>query len=121
MNTRRRGAHGESIAALYLIRNGYRILAQNFRSRRGEVDIVCENERYLVFVEVKSWRSLPYQELERAIDARKQRRITQSARVFMGRNTEYANRLTRFDVILVRPADESIEHIEGAFEEECRE
>lgn len=75
----------------------------------------------MVFVEVKSWSRLAFDELETAINARKQRRITGCARAFIGRNPRYTDHYVRFDVILVRPGDQSVEHIEGAFEEECLE
>jgi len=121
MNTHRRGARGESIAARHLLRDGYRIITQNFKSRRGEVDIVCEKDRFLVFVEVKAWRSLGIEELGRAIDCRKRRRIVNAARVFLGQHREYEDTLIRFDVVFVHPDAETSEHIEGAFDGECRE
>lgn len=121
MNTHRRGARGETMAVEYLLRRGYRIITQNFKSHRGEVDIVCEKDLYLVFVEVKSWNRFGFEELERSIDCRKRRRITQAARVFLGLYREYAEKLVRFDVVFVRPDGESTRHIEGAFDEECRE
>ena len=52
-NSRSVGSRYEAVAAEYLQKEGYRILAKNFRSRFGEIDIVAEEEPYLVFVEVK--------------------------------------------------------------------
>ncbi len=121
MNTRRRGARGEAIAVRYLKQKGYRILQQNFRTTTGEVDIVCEKDRTVVFVEVKSWRSLPVEELARSIGPRKRQRIARTAKAYLTRDRRCRNLLKRFDVVLVRPDDESIVHLEGAFDEECRE
>ena len=121
MSTHARGARGEAIAAEYLVRHGYRIHAQNFRTRLGEVDIVCEKAQVLVFVEVKSWSRFPEVELSRVIDRRKRKRISDAAHVFLSRFPQYTDHLARFDVILVRPRDETIRHYEGAFENEWRE
>ena len=120
MSTRSRGMRGERVAAAYLARNGYRICSQNFRTRLGEVDIVCEKTQVLVFVEVKSWSRIPEEELTRSIDRRKRRKIGEVAHAFLQRFPEYANHLIRFDVISVQPEDETIRHYEGAFESEWR-
>lgn len=53
MDARLLGSWGEAQAAEYLRCRGFRILAMNFRCRLGELDIVAEDRRYLVFVEVK--------------------------------------------------------------------
>src|SRR5919199_3498780 len=51
---RDRGALGERIAAQHLERRGYRIVERNYRSRRGELDLVAADRRTLVFCEVKT-------------------------------------------------------------------
>lgn len=50
----RLGVFGETAAVGYLTRNGYRIVTRNYRSGRNEIDIIAENDSYLVFVEVKT-------------------------------------------------------------------
>ncbi len=53
---RSKGAHGESVAVEYLVREGYRILARNFLSRWGEIDVLAESRSgVLVAVEVKHY------------------------------------------------------------------
>ena len=47
------GAWGETLAAQYLRKKWYRIVAANYRCRFGEIDLIAKNRRYLVFVEVK--------------------------------------------------------------------
>ncbi len=110
---RSRGVRGEQAAAGWLAERGYAILARNFRSRGGEIDIVAEKQGAIVFVEVKSWRSHGAAELEYAIAATKQRRIASAARYFLSRRPALAGRALRFDVILL--AGGRIEHIENAF------
>lgn len=46
------GNQGEEIAARYLQQQGYRILRRNYHSRYGEIDIICEYQRVIIFVEV---------------------------------------------------------------------
>ena len=53
----KRGAWGEAAAAAFLQAQGYTILARNFRTRWGEIDLVASDAKYLVFVEVKTRRS----------------------------------------------------------------
>jgi putative endonuclease len=48
------GAYGERVAEAFLRRNGYRILYRNYRTTRGEIDLVCRHKDMLVFVEVRS-------------------------------------------------------------------
>ena len=48
------GAHGEELAARFLDNAGYTIKARNFRIFRDEFDIIAEDEKYIVFVEVKT-------------------------------------------------------------------
>ncbi|MEK6709554.1 MAG: YraN family protein, partial [Nitrospinota bacterium] len=54
--SKRIGARGEEAACRHLERNGYRILARNYRGPRYEVDIVAEEKGVLAFVEVKTRR-----------------------------------------------------------------
>lgn len=111
-----RGLIGETIAAVYLRKLGYRVVDRNVRTRRGEIDLVARHGEDLVFVEVKSWRRLPAEGLEHAIDHRKQRRIVSVARAYMTRNSfRYLSLRQRFDVILVRDGSVAL-HVVGAFE-----
>ena len=112
-SARGRGARGEDAAAGWLTQRGYAILARNFRSRSGEIDIVAEKEGALAFVEVKSWRSLGAADLEYSIGSEKQRRIAGAARYFLSRRPALAGRPMRFDVLFLGAG--RIEHIENAF------
>ena len=76
------GNRGERLAARHLQRQGFRILARQFRVRRGEIDLVAREGNTLVFVEVKTRRrGLPAE----AVTPEKQRRITRTARAFLRR------------------------------------
>jgi putative endonuclease len=67
MNRRETGAMGEKIACNFLGNNGYRIIETNYRCREGEIDIVAQHREVLVFVEVRTKKSLTYGTPEESI------------------------------------------------------
>jgi putative endonuclease len=94
------GKTGEELACRELERRGYAILARRYRTRFGEIDIVCRDDDTLVFVEVKARRSKRYGGAVEAVTGRKQRRIAAMALDYLAR----ANRLEarcRFDVVAI--------------------
>ena len=114
-STRHRGTLGEDKAVSFLLEKGWKVLARNFRSHAGEIDIIAERGEEVAFVEVKSWAVLPQGELEHAIDVRKQQRIARTARYFLLRQPGLADRHLRFDVVFLGQGDADIRHIENAF------
>ncbi len=115
MNHSAEGRKGESVAAEYLEAAGYTVLARNYRSRRGEIDLVVLEGESIIFVEVKAWRSLGMQDIGLALDARKQGRIIETAKFFLSQNREYNGRRVRFDLVFIGP--EGIRHLASAFTE----
>lgn len=112
------GKAGEDLAAASLERAGYEILCRNYRCRHGELDIVAREGRHLVFVEVKSRRSVRFGEPHEAVDARKQRKMSRAALHYLQHHggTEQD---ARFDVLLIRFAGDGepeIRLIRNAFE-----
>ncbi len=112
-----KGVRGEGIAAQFLTGKGYRVVARNYRSRRGEVDIVACKEDTIVFVEVKSWDALSADSLEHSLSAAKRRRILDTARWFLYTHPEHRDRQVRFDLIFVHGSPPRLRHLEGAFSE----
>jgi putative endonuclease len=117
-NAQRRGRWGEEVAARYLVRKHYQILAQNWRHGRGEIDIIALGDGVLVFVEVKT-RSLtdPIGGYAPAAHFRKQSILRRTAEAFLGRwgDPHFAH---RFDIIeILTPSRhfvaEKIFHYEG--------
>lgn len=118
------GWQGEAAAADYLLRLGYRIVAQRLRSQLGEVDLVALDGQTIVFVEVKTRQHAGQGQPGEAVDLEKRRRLTRLARAFLKRRG-LLGRPARFDVIAViwpqgtsRP---QIEHLPNAFEATGRE
>jgi putative endonuclease len=102
------GRRGERAAEKYLRRNGYRIVARNFRAAGAEIDIVAMEGDTLVFVEVKTRRSRDAGAPEEAVDERKQKQIRRAAEIFATRYR--ADDVTmRFDIIAIDASGEQLE------------
>jgi putative endonuclease len=104
-----RGRLGEAAAEAFLVARGFRVLARNHRTRRGEVDLVCQDGDVLCFVEVRA-REVGSPVLpEESVDRRKARRVVAAA-------TDWA---IRFDVVAVELAEGRsplVRHIPAAFD-----
>ncbi|MDE2765049.1 MAG: ribonuclease HII [Chloroflexota bacterium] len=96
----RLGAQGEEIAAAYLAVAGLRVAARNFRTRRGEVDIVAEDGETLVFVEVRTRRTASFGSPEESVTARKRQRVAVVAQEYL-RQHGLESRPWRVDVVAV--------------------
>lgn len=115
---REAGGRGEQIALQYLINKGYRLLQSNFTAKCGEIDLIVYDEGYLVFVEVKTRKSLDYGHPLEAVTPGKQKKIRKTAEFFMQMNRSALQ--PRIDVIAIdapRGGFEEVEitHIENAF------
>jgi putative endonuclease len=118
MDARRQfGMGGEEKASRLLKDKGYCILDRNYRRKGGEVDIVCEKEGIVVFVEVKRRKTDLFGEPFEAVDGRKRRRIARSARRWLYEKKLLDKCDVRFDVVSIiqRDGREEIAHIEDAF------
>jgi len=98
------GKKGEAIAASLLQRRGYEILARNFRSRFGEVDIVALEGETLVFVEVKTRWSKEYGKPEEAIGPGKIRSITKVGQYYRATHKELPE-AERIDLVAIEMDD----------------
>ncbi len=91
------GAWGEAIAAEYLRKRRFKIIASGYRCRFGEIDLIACNKKYLIFVEVKTRRSSGFAEAMEYVDRRKQDRIRTTASLYLSQNPTQLQ--PRFDVI----------------------
>ena len=114
------GAWGETLAAEFLRKKRYKLLATGYRSRFGEIDLIVFNKSYLVFVEVKLRKSAKFASAHEFVDLRKQDRIRTTADIFLSENPTSLQ--PRFDVIEIYAPDGTetvkpeIYHIEDAFQ-----
>ncbi len=113
------GILGENLAVAALEAKGYAILARRHRSRHGEIDIIAEDGRCVVFVEVKLRTTDLFGEAFEAIPRWKQRRIIVVALDYLSRNG-LLDRPVRFDVAAVdeRNGVLDVELIADAFTED---
>ncbi|MBQ0051083.1 MAG: YraN family protein [Treponema sp.] len=117
-NTKAVGNAGEDKAAAYLESNNYSIITRNFRTRRGEIDIIATKDDVLVFVEVKTLPSGNTETLAKELNGRKQKRIIETAKFFLLKHRKYSNSKIRFDVAVVdMPGLEPVYYISNAFSE----
>lgn len=115
-NRREIGTKYEEKAVALLEEQGYLILERNYRNRYGEIDIIARKEEMLVFVEVKYRSHQDYGDPLEAVGWQKQRRICRSALYYCSRQGVGMDIPCRFDVIAIYGGDQSICHIENAFE-----
>lgn len=106
----RHGESGERAAKKYLRRQGLKFLTANFRSDRGEVDLVFRDDDCLVFVEVKTRSSEDWVRPAAAVDARKRRLLSQTALDYL-RLLKNPQVKIRFDIVEVLLADGEVREI----------
>jgi putative endonuclease len=113
------GERGERMAARWLKRRGYKIVARRCRGQLGEIDLVAVEGRTIVFVEVKTRQSCDAGHPVEAVDREKQRRLTRLAIAYLRRH-DLLECACRFDVIAVTwPGGRRravIEHFPRAFD-----
>ncbi|MCL2488223.1 MAG: YraN family protein [Oscillospiraceae bacterium] len=117
-----KGAAGEVIAARFLREKGYRIIASNYRSRFGEIDIIAADKKYIVFVEVKTRSESAAYAPRETVTAAKQSKIAKTALHYLQCNSHDLQ--PRFDVIEILTERNNpmktveLDHIRNAFETE---
>lgn len=112
MNTK--GQIAEQIASDYLRAKGLRLITSNYRSRFGEIDLIMQEDKTLVFIEVRLRKNKLFGGAEESITASKQHKIVITAEYYL---QQYGSQACRFDAILMDKEDvNSITWIKNAFE-----
>jgi len=123
MKRRETGILGEKLAKDYLKKRGYRIRETNYRCPEGEIDIVAEHKDYLVFIEVKTRRSLEFGSPEESVTADKRERLRSVAAHYQQAHDNLPQ-LWRIDVVAIELDQKNkpsrIELFENAVGEERR-
>jgi len=112
------GRRGERLAAAFLEREGHRIVRKNYRTPRGEIDLVTEDGADLVFVEVRLRSGKGFGGAAGSVTPGKRRKLVLAARAYLAERGE-TDRPCRFDVISITAEGERhrIEHHRNAFDE----
>lgn len=102
------GRRGETQAAEFLAKKGYRLIDRNVRTEYGEIDLIVLQTEMLVFVEVKTRRNQRYGRPEEAINPNKLQRMVDSAQAYLQEHPQYTQNW-RIDVVsvLVEPGRSS--------------
>ena len=115
LSNRSIGFQGEDAAVNYLIEHNYSILARNWQFHHLEVDIIAENDEFIVFCEVKTRKDNRYGEPETFVDRNKQKHMFAAANHFIGRYG--ITKEARFDILTVirTPENMEVRHLPDAF------
>ncbi|MBI2597014.1 YraN family protein [Candidatus Daviesbacteria bacterium] len=100
MYTKATGNYGEELACQYLRKIGYKILERNYRIRGGEIDIVCLDQDYLVFVEVKTRYSHEYGLPKESITSWKIKALLKTAQFYL-QKANWENKGYRLDLVTI--------------------
>jgi putative endonuclease len=113
----RRGELGERAAKKFLQRAGLKFLAANFRSERGEIDLIFRDADCLVFVEVKTRSSEEWSRPADAVDARKKKLLSQTALDYLRllKNPQVKFRFDIVEVLLADGAVREVRHLPNSF------
>ncbi|MBP3344597.1 MAG: YraN family protein [Clostridia bacterium] len=107
-----KGYKGESQTVKFLLDKKYKIYAQNYKNKVGEIDIIAQDKDTIVFIEVKARETLAFGRPSEAVNYYKQNKIRKVAQIFLIKNNLLDSKV-RFDVIEV--VGQNINHIENAF------
>ena len=114
------GSWGEALAAEYLRKKRYEVVAAGYRSRFGEIDLIVQDRKFLVFVEVKLRKSDDFAKAMEYVDHRKQDKIRMTASMYLSQNPTLLQ--PRFDVVEIYAPEgmatkrPQIHHMKDAFQ-----
>lgn len=115
-SARDRGDRAEEQACRFLVHHGLQLVAQNFRCRRGEIDLLMREGEELVFVEVRLRRHPDFGGALESVTFTKQQRIISAAGYFLQTHPAWSRHACRFDVVAISgPRTVDITWIKDAF------
>ena len=126
MDTKELGDFGEKIAKKFLEEKGYRILDTNFKRKWGEIDIVAQKDKNIIFVEVKTLKSFKTENKyffpEDRIDWKKKKQLRKITQIYLSENKISSDQSYQIDIIGVEISPDfkktKIKHYENAVEDD---
>jgi putative endonuclease len=97
------GAAAEQLALTFLQSKGLVLVTKNFRTRRGEIDLIMLDNAVMVFVEVRFRSSVYFGSAEESITAQKCQRLSAAAQAYMQREGLTEKVIARFDAVAISP------------------
>ena len=112
------GQQAEEMACHYLSEQGLKVLCRNFRSPRGELDVIMEDGDIIAFVEVRYRKQTRFGSGAESVNHTKQAKLIATALYYLQKHPKYNNRPTRFDVVsITQPMQQAgIDWIKDAFQ-----
>ena len=104
------GEWSENLAYKWLLTQGLKLVARNYRSQYGEIDLIMKDLEFLVFVEVRYRKNNRYGSAEDSITAKKCQRLTATAENYLLAKNFGQDTALRFDAIAISPSKESDLH-----------
>jgi putative endonuclease len=110
-----KGRLGENLATEFLVKNGFLIIDRNYRFKRYEIDIICEKDNVLIFVEVKARTSNAFGFPETFVNPKKEIKIREAAENYIFDKNWQKD--IRFDIISIelKPKNHLITHLQDVF------
>ena len=114
------GAWGEALAAQFLKKKRYKLVACGYQCRFGEIDLIVKDRKHLVFVEVKLRKNANFAQAQEYVDRKKQERLRITASMYLAENPTHLQ--PRFDVVEIyapqgiQTVNPEIYHLEDAFQ-----
>jgi putative endonuclease len=111
------GSEGETIAAQFLKKQGYEIIAHNYKTRIGEIDIIAREGETIVFVEVKTRSTSTFAAPYESVDTAKRQKMKNVASLYLKKQKiEFPARFDVISITCLQNGQKSIRHIRDAFE-----
>jgi putative endonuclease len=111
------GRDAETDAKKYLENHGLRLIETNYRCLRGEIDLIMQDNEYLVFIEVRSRTNIKYGNAIESINHSKKRKIILAAMHYLQKSKLLYTATCRFDIIAIHPVEGTtrLEWLKNAF------
>jgi putative endonuclease len=113
-NTYLYGLFAEKIASEYMLKEGFKLLFNRYKTPYGELDLVMNKSDLITFIEVKARKKLHKNYLEETITTTQQRRNYNAAEFFLSENQQYHSFLCRFDLVIIQ-GNKIFNHIVGIY------
>ncbi len=113
LSAERKGRKGETLAVIFLVLKGYRIIARRYKTKLGEVDIIARRRDVVAMVEVKARATLL--EAMDAVDFSSMKRIEAAGDIWLSKQRDYAKINIRYDLIAILPRKWPV-HVESLFQ-----
>ena len=111
------GTKGENLAVTFLKKKGYKIIARNYKTFIGEIDIIAKDGNTTVFIEVKTRKNDSFGYPFEAVNNKKRQKLKNLALLYLkNKGQEFPARFDVLSIFYIKNGKEAIEHIKDAFE-----